>query len=112
MSNHQETQYVGKGKQVYGKGLINFSICLEDILGNIEITEEARALLDLFSERAKNGKHYVNCTMGTLKQPNQWGDTHSVWLNTWKPNQQQGTSSRTVHEPIPNEDIRPEDIPF
>jgi hypothetical protein len=35
----------------------------------------------------KNDKGYVNLGISIRKEPGQYGDTHSLWLDTWQPKQ-------------------------
>lgn len=73
MSN-QDRKYTGSGKAVNGYPLINFDICLSDI------PKEAIRVSD------KNGKKYVDFTIGERKGgEDQYGKTHSVWINDYKP---------------------------
>ena len=66
----QEKIYCGSGKETkYG---INFSVCLSD-LPKEWITE------------GKNGKKYINLQLNKKREVDQWGKTHSVTVNTWKP---------------------------
>lgn len=66
-------QWVGKGKQVANYPLVNINLCLSDIPQN--------AIDD-----GKNGKKYVNLTIGENKDgANEWGYTHSIWVNDYKP---------------------------
>lgn len=58
---------------------INISICLSDI------PAEARV-------KHKNGKTYANFDVKRLKEPNQWGKTHSVAI-------QQTEEQRTAKAP-------------
>jgi hypothetical protein len=71
----KDRTYVGNGKEVNGYDLVNFSICLSDI------PEQA-----IFT--GKNGKKYANFTQGKRKEVNEYGHTHSVWLNDFKPEAQ------------------------
>ena len=64
--------YVGKGIAHQEYDLINFSICLSDI------PKEDIVL-------AKNGKKYVNLTIARMKDTDQWGKTHTVYIDNFKP---------------------------
>lgn len=37
-----------------------------------------------------NAKGYVNLNMNKRRQPSQYGQTHSLTIDTWEPNQNQG----------------------
>ncbi len=64
---------LGKGRSVEKFDMVNFSICISDIPVN-EIYEY-------------KDKKYINCTISRMDEPDQWGKTHNVYLNTWKPKQ-------------------------
>lgn len=38
-----------------------------------------------FAQKNKNEKGYLNLNISLRKTPGQYGDTHSVSLDTWKP---------------------------
>lgn len=64
--------FVGGGKQVQGYPLVNFSICLNDIPKD-----------DIFEY---DGKKYIKLTIGEKKGgADQYGKTHSVWVDEYKP---------------------------
>ena len=65
--------YVGSGKSSnYG---VNISVCLTD-LPKEHIFEY-------------NGKKYIKLTVNEKREVDQYGKTHSVSVNTWKPDNQQ-----------------------
>ena len=67
-----DKNYVGNGVINEQYGLINFSVCLSDIPTD-----------DVFEY---NGKKYVKLTVGSKKEsPDQYGKTHSVWVNDYRP---------------------------
>ena len=39
-------------------------------------------------ERHRNEKGYVNLGISERREPGKYGETHTVWLDTWRPNQQ------------------------
>ena len=51
-----------------------------------------------------NGKKYVNLTVGARKEPDQFGKTHYVKINTFKPEEKKAKSEK-VAEPK-------DDLPF
>jgi|TARA_R100000231_G_scaffold40384_1_gene35225 hypothetical protein len=65
-----EKNYVGSGKKVGNYDLVNFSIQLDK-------------LNDFAFEM--NGKKYVKLSMGKKKEVDQYGKTHSIWIDEWKP---------------------------
>lgn len=104
----EEKIYVGKGKTVGQFGNISFSVDLD------ALTPHAFEY---------NGKRYVKLIIGQMRQPDQFGKTHTVSIDTWKPDQNApGTAPKSTtpaQAPQPpveakwkEEDINPEDIPF
>ena len=69
MENQKSRTYVGKGVKVDQFDLINISICIDDLQSHIF---------------EYNGKRYVKLTVGGLREPDQYGKTHSVWVNNYK----------------------------
>lgn len=66
--------YCGSGKSVKfndGGELIACSICIDD-------AQE-------YFQTAKNGKKYLNVKVCAKRQVDQWGKTHYVEVDTWKP---------------------------
>lgn len=58
---------------------MNFSFNLEKFI------EQCRAVV--------NEKGYVNLCISSRKEVGQYGDTHSLWVNTWQPKQDVPRSS-------------------
>lgn len=75
MSEKKPRIYVGNGKKTSDYDLTNFSVCLEDLMPH--------------GKKAKNGKTYVNCTIGANREVTSFGSTHSIWINDYQPKQQQ-----------------------
>jgi|TARA_R100000458_G_C8186377_1_gene181604 hypothetical protein len=67
-----EKIYCGSGKSKFDGDLISVNICLSDIP-----KEEIQT--------GKNGKKYVRINVSKRKQEDNYGNTHSVSLDTWKP---------------------------
>lgn len=63
--------YLGHGRKHPKYDITNFSICVS------EIPKEW-----IFEYK---GKKYLKLVMGAKKTPDQYGKTHSVWLDTFKP---------------------------
>ena len=57
----------------------------------------------------KNEKGYVNLKMTKRREPSQYGQTHSIVVDDWKPNGQT-TQAQNNYTPAP--DLTGEDIPF
>ena len=86
-----EVIYVGKGKR--SKFGYRFSVCLSDIPAE-HINEF-------------NGKKYINLELKEMRQPDKFGKTHTVTVDTWKPEAKLEQSN----EPMP-ESIGTNDLPF
>ena len=67
-----EKIYCGSGKEKFDGDLISVNICLSDIH-----KEEIQT--------GKNGKKYVRINVSKRKQEDNYGNTHSVSIDTWKP---------------------------
>lgn len=77
MSDKKDRTFVGDGKQVSGYPLVNLNICLTDISKD-------------FIRKGKNGKLYVDLTVGERRNgADNYGNTHSIWINDYKPEQKQ-----------------------
>ena len=87
-----ERVYVGKGVKANG----GFDII------NISIAESK--LSNYWYEY--NGERYVKLTVGGLRKKDQYGKTHSVWINDYKPEDE--VNSIPKLEKAPLED----DMPF
>jgi hypothetical protein len=73
MSDQKTRSWVGEGRQVPGYPLINLNICLSDVPADAVKSH-------------KNGKKYLNLTVGERKNgEDQYGNTHSIWVNDYKP---------------------------
>ena len=68
--------FVGSGRVFGNYGQIGISVCLDDIPEEHVTT-------------GKNGKRYVRLNISQRQQVDQYGNTHSVDVNTWKPENQQ-----------------------
>ena len=68
-----EKIYVGKGKESqYG---VRIDICLDAIY------DYAKEKI----EKATNGKKYIKLNVNPMRQQDDRGNTHSVSIDTWKP---------------------------
>jgi len=72
MIEQEKPVFIGSAKQTNEK-YINGSICIDDIPEQ-DITASQ-----------KNGKRYVNITIGKKAEPYQWNKTHYISINRWKP---------------------------
>lgn len=80
MSNEKKREYVGKGVKAGQFDLINISI--------------AKSKLDPHWFEY-NGEHYIKLTVGGLREPDQYGKTHSVWINDYRPDNNQQPAQAT-----------------
>tara|TARA_R100001463_G_scaffold52153_2_gene102898 strand:- start:5231 stop:5506 length:276 start_codon:yes stop_codon:yes gene_type:complete len=78
MSDQKPRNYVGNGTQS-GEYYINLSL-------------KKSQLEPHFYEY--NGEQYVRLTVGKLREANEWGKTHSVWINDYDPNKSQQQESK------------------
>jgi hypothetical protein len=91
MSNQEQKPriYCGNGKKVEGYDLINVSLEIEKLTAN---------------QYEYNGKKRVNITVGSRKEPNEYGQTHNAWIreipNQNNSNNNQQTSAPKA-EPLP-----------
>ena len=76
----QDKIYVGNGKENEQYGFVNFSVCLTD-LPQEHVTEF-------------KGKKYINLTVSKKRETDQYGKTHTVTVNTWKPEGQTQSSGK------------------
>jgi|TARA_R110000796_G_scaffold85379_1_gene185331 hypothetical protein len=70
----QEPIYVGNGIEKFNGNLIEISVCLTDV------------------EKHKydfKGKNYVKLKVSKKKQVDEYGKTHSVQVNLWKPKEEE-----------------------
>jgi len=84
-NNQNDAVFVGNGKQVHEK-ITNVSICLTDA-----------------KDYAKeyNGKHYLNVQVIKRNQPDQYGKTHFVKINDYKPKEQQNNEPVSAGTGLP-----------
>lgn len=79
--------YCGRGKRFGQYNTISVSICLDDI--PIE-----------YITTSKNGKRYVKVNVNEKREADDWGNTHSVEVDTWKPDARPAQSGSA--RPAPN----------
>lgn len=95
-TNQKERIYVGKGTKAGQFDLTNISVCIDNCEPH------------MFEY---NGKRYIKLTVGGLREPDQYGKTHSVWINDYKPNKEnsaQGNQPSTVAA----SNVKEADLPF
>ena len=86
--------YCGKAKEVEGNYGIYYRInlCITDIPSE-HIT------------KLSNGKEYVNLDLNMMRARDDKGNTHTLTVNTWKPNQQPQGGARRQE---PRREVQPE----
>ena len=90
--SQQERKYVGRGKKAGNFDLVNFSISESKVK-------------DAWFEY--NGERYLKLTIGALKNPDNYGKTHSVWIDNYEPK----GGAETTTAPQQEEKIET-DLPF
>jgi len=65
--------YCGRGKTFGQYGTISVSICLDDIPA------------EYITKSDKNGKRYVKINVDAKREADDYGYTHTVTVDTWKP---------------------------
>jgi len=78
MAEQQNKIFVGSGKEVF-ENLINISVCLSDLPKEYI--------------REYNGKKYISLEVNTKREADKFGKTHSLTVNTWKPDGNSATST-------------------
>jgi hypothetical protein len=87
----EKKNYVGNGKKKEfsnGGSLINISL--------------------QYAKLVPNEKGYVNLVVGGKKETDQYGNTHAVWVNDFKPTNKSAADVVTNNTPPPTDD----DLPF
>lgn len=109
--------FIGSGKKKEfsnGGSIINASICVDDLLQHAE---------EFQTVSNGNGKKYIKLKIGSRKQADNFGNTHFIEIDTWKPEPQQGGASaqaqnyqsqqsQSQHIPACDDPNDPNYIPF
>ncbi len=119
MSEQQEKIFVGNGIEKFGGNLISVTINLDNLRAarKHELTQDGHGFFEY------NGVNYVKLNIQKNKtgQPNEYGKTHFVAVDTWKPDStkqaQAGARSGAAQvtatsAPAPSLDDLDDDIPF
>jgi len=85
----EEKIYVGSGKSKFDGNLVSCSLCLTDL--PVEHIYEY------------NNKKYIKLNVQKKKEEDQYGKSHSVSVDTWKPE-----ATKAVAPPVEEKD----DLPF
>lgn len=99
-----EKIWVGKGKEWGQYGQLTINICLSDIPKE-HIT------------KTEKGKSYASFDIGKMKQADEYGKTHSVIVNTFKPDPSKKKQAKQDPDPwndpkIPTGKMPDKDLPF
>ena len=86
--------YVGSGKGKFDNDLIEVNICLSD-LPKEHIFEY-------------NGKEYIKLKVGKKREVDQYGKSHYVEIDTWKPEQKNDNNPNQSNDSLLDSD----DMPF
>jgi hypothetical protein len=113
MSEKKELIFVGSGTEKFGGDLIEVTLNRNQLKEATKhaLTQDGHGFFEM------NGVHYVKLSVQKMRQPNEHGKTHSVSINTWKPDStkqaQAGARSGSAQiTPAPTLDDLDDDIPF
>ena len=102
--------FIGTGKKKEfsnGGSIINASICIDDLLQHVN---------EFQTVSNGNGKKYLRLNIGSRKEADNYGNTHYIQIDTWKPEPQQGGNFQTnqpqASQPAPQQNFDDEEIPF
>lgn len=87
--------FIGNGKEIGTFGTVSLSICLDDM------PQEHIKL-------GKNNKRYISLYVNKNKQIDKFGNTHSITVNTFKPE----SSNDKPKEPVKPINVFEDDLPF
>jgi len=87
--------FIGNGKEIGTFGTVSVSICLDDM------PQEHIKL-------GKNNKRYISLYVNKNKQVDKFGNTHSITVNTFKPD----SANTKQKEPIQQLPSIEDDLPF
>jgi len=94
-NKNNDRKFVGSGTKPQNFDLINISI--------------AKSKLEPYWYEY-NGEHYVKLTVGGLREKNEYGKTHSVWINDYKPGENASKPKQTAK--APQQEPTTGDLPF
>lgn len=93
MSEVKQKKYVGKGKQAGQYEMVNISIAKSKVEKHWY---------------EYNGEWYLKLTVGKLKEVDQYGKTHSVWVDEFKPDDSKVADTK----PSQPQAVSTTDLPF
>lgn len=93
-----EKIYVGKGKEIGNFGDIAFSVCITDSKPH-------------FFEYG--GKTYLKLKIGKMRNPDEYGKTHTVTVDDFVPDQSKRNGANSAGgNHAPTQEINADDVPF
>ena len=96
---NKEKIWCGKAKENFENGnIIRVNLCLSDIPAE-------------YISTGKNGKKYVKINVQRMKNVDDYSNTHSLSVDTWKPNSNNQNSNDCKPFDVGRE-ISEEDLPF
>jgi hypothetical protein len=102
MEQQREKIYVGNGAEKFDGDVVEFALNLSNLKPSME---------EFVYEY--NGQKFINLKVCKNKNGvSQWGKTHSVQVNTFKPDQKQETAPAPVPAPVAAVAGFDDDIPF
>ena len=96
---NEDKIFIGSGKIIktnHGFEFLSQSICQEDSEG--------------YWKKAKNGKHYLNFSAVPKKNPDQYGNTHYLAINTYEGKNGNNREEEKVEEEKLQEEIDKEEL--
>jgi len=97
--------FIGSGKKKEfsnGGSIINASICIDDLLQQVN---------EFATQSTGNGKKYIKLKIGSRKQADNFGNTHFIEIDTWKPEPQQGGEYSNPNPTYQSQPAQPQQIP-
>ena len=98
MSDYAKRYYVGRGKQTKNANMLSINLCVSDLPAQ-------------FVSEFK-GKQYIKLTLMKLSSPDEKGRTHTLFVDTWKPEKREPAEGYGQTAEDMQEVENPDDIPF
>lgn len=99
-----EKIYIGNGKRrTFDNGgeIISITITLDGL----------KKYFDLYGFTTDAGKKKIRLDVSKRREPDKYGNTHTVTINTWKPDPEQKPKQEPNQAPNANDDFM-DDVPF
>jgi hypothetical protein len=90
MTENQEKIFVGSGKEKFDGNLVETTICLTDI------NDKAKDFIFEYE-----GKQYIKLKTVKKKQVDQYGKSHYIEVDTWKPEAKAENTSKDESDDLP-----------